>query len=546
MSRLPLDLFAEVTDATGTSYRWDANQDPGSRIQSFSFRTKIGEGFSDANGSLSRRIDQDYPDLRLVSDVRVVGADGSVAYEGRLSAQPRELGDSHSIGVTLTGWMAHAKDRKFTEIYVDRDLGSWGPPSLGKRATLLFDDLTPHDPAQTTDPTDSQAGIATGFEGAWVSPYRPRAQAWYDSGPGNTIGRVAYSWKRDAPVNPADGGWNYYVTVAPNDKSDGTEFTANLHATGPGGGVFAPTAPQRYAFLDFYYASTPGGSDGTRWGVNWYKLAVYGDHDLTLRTGQPSEPDGVLASDVLRNIVRRWCPQLNADGVQDTTYVVQHLAFKDRTYPYDAFLEVNKFHLWHLGVWDHKTLHFRPYDLTDYQWEIRTDDPGTTTNLQGPSIDDLFNGIVVSFTDLLSGTKNVLTPLTNPLELADPNPDNPWNQRAIEHWDELELSTPTTADQALQIGQAKLADGMRPKAPGTIVVRGYVRDRIGNQQPSWKIRAGDTIILSNFPNDAPRLIHETSYDDESKANTLSVEAPAASLDAILDRVAVAFTARGLG
>jgi hypothetical protein len=90
--------------------------------------------------------------------------------------------------------------------------------------------------------------------------------------------------------------------------------------------------------------------------------------------------------------------------------VIQHLAFNERTYPYDAFLEINKFHLWHLGVWEGKRLDFRPYDLTDYDWEIRTDDPGTTFSPQGPSTEDLFNGIVVTYTDILTGVVTDVTP----------------------------------------------------------------------------------------------------------------------------------------
>jgi hypothetical protein len=48
----PLDLYMEIEDANGTRYKLDANQAPGSRLQNFSFRSKITEGFSDASGTL--------------------------------------------------------------------------------------------------------------------------------------------------------------------------------------------------------------------------------------------------------------------------------------------------------------------------------------------------------------------------------------------------------------------------------------------------------------------------------------------------------------
>jgi hypothetical protein len=91
--------------------------------------------------------------------------------------------------------------------------------------------------------------------------------------------------------------------------------------------------------LQHYYGATPAGADGARYAIDWSKLALYGSHGLTLRQGDTAEPLGVYASDVIKNIAARWCPLLDTSGVQDTSYVIQHLAFRDRTYPYDAFLE---------------------------------------------------------------------------------------------------------------------------------------------------------------------------------------------------------------
>lgn len=546
MTLLPLELTHQVTAPDGASYRWAPNAMPGDRLSSFSFRTKVGEGFSDASGSLARRIDRDYRDLQLANDVVSYGADGSIAYEGRIAAMPRDLSNTHSIGVTLAGHMAHAKDRRFSEIYVDRDQSGWGPMSRGRRAALLLSNVTPFDPEQATDLTGAQAGITTAITDAWASPYTPVSEAWYDAGPEVMIGRVVYSWQRESTtINTSDTSWQWFVGIATNDNTTGTP-SANLRAAGPSTGqTFTPPTPRRFAWIQLYYSATPAGASGARFAVDFYKLAVYGTHGLPTYTGEPGEPPGVYASDVLRDIVKRWCPNLNADGVLASNYVIQHLAFKDRTYPYDAFLELNKYHLWHLGVWENKTLTFRPYDFTDYDWEVRTDDPGTTFSPQGPSTDDLFNGVVVTYTDLLTGVKNVLTPDAYP-DLQDTSPTNPWNQQGINHWfEDAELSTPTLQAQALQIGRAKLADANRPKAPGTIAVTGYIRDRQGNKQPGWKVRAGQMVSVTNFPNDRPRLITETDWDDDSKKLTITVDSPSPLLDAYLDRVGTALTAKGI-
>jgi hypothetical protein len=540
---LPLDLFAEVTTASGTRYKWDANQPPGSRLQNLSFRTKIGEGFSDASGQLARRIDQDYPDLNLVDTVTFTGADGSVAYEGRVSSMPRDLGDRHSIGVTLAGWMAHAKDRKFTDIYVDRDQSQWTDMSTARRAARVLANFSPTSPTSLQDVANGQGAVETGFDGAWVSPYVPISEAWYDAGPGVTITAVWYTWKRNGFGSAVP--YNWFVGYAADDAGSGEYTSSSLVAAGPSSSSFSVIgAAQRYAFLMAYYNGTPAGADGAHWGVLWYNLAVYGTANIAVHVGDPNQPPGFYASDVIKDIAGRWCPQLDTSGVQGTTYVVQHIAFRDRTFPYDAFLELNKYHLYRLAVWENKRLEFGPYDLTDYNWEIRTDDPGTTFAPQGPSTESLFNGITVTYTDHLSGVVSTLTPVDD-VTLADRSTDNPWNQHGVNHWDEITLSSRTDRATALALGQAALADRNRPKTPGTITVRGYIRDRQGNDKPVWKVRAGDTISVTNFPNDTPRLVVETDYDDETKTISLAIDKPFALLDAYLDRQANALQAAGL-
>lgn len=547
MSRIPLDLYCEIQGPDGDRYKWDANQPAGSRLRNFQFRTKVGEGFSDASGTLSRLIDRDYPDLGLVNTLTAVGADGSTAYEGRLSAQPRELAGEHSIGVTLTGWMAHAKDRSFTEIYVDRDLSGWGPASLSRKATVISSfNFTITDPDLTTDPTDGASGVGSHVDGAWASPYRPSNEAWYDAGPSNKIGRIGYSWKRrGTTIVPTDTNWTWAVYVSSDDKVTASDNSGNLRAAGPSAGQMftAPTA-YRHAFLLLSYGSTPAGTDGALFAIDWYKLAVYGNHSLALRTGEPGEPQGVTASDTIRDIATRFCPKLDTSGIVDTSYVVQHLSFKDRTLPHDAFMQLNKFHLWHLGVWENKVLHFRPYDLSRHQWEVRTDDPGTTESLEGPSIDSIFNGIVVTYQDVLTGKTNTVTPLES-VDLKDTSDANPWNQHGVDRWDEITLSAPTTQVGAVQIARLKLLDNNRPKDKGTITVRGYIRDAAGVRQPAWKVRGGDTVAITNFPNSAPRLIQETSWDDETKTLVMGVETNIPVVDAYLDRLGVGLTARGL-
>jgi hypothetical protein len=532
MALVPLDLTFELTGPGDARYKLGANEPPGSRLRNFSFGTKIGEGFSNGSGQLPRRIDLDYADITLVNNFIASGADGSIAYEGMITAQPRDLDQTHTININLAGWMAHAKHRKFREVFVDRLPGNWGEAPIERKAALMLAGVSLGDFSYTSE----QGGIVSAFPNQALGA-QTLADAWYQAPPGVTIAKLAYLGNSsNFPV-----GWlHQFLTTDTRDAASTTAYSDTLDATLR---TITFTTAQRYV-LHYTYSNAAAVTPAAGANVRLFKIAAYGNHGLTLQTGEAGEPDGVTASDVIRNIAARWCPLLDTSGVQNTDYVIQHLTFPERTFPYDAFLEVNKYHLWHLGVWENKRLDFRPYDLTDYDWEIRTDDPGTTFSPQGLDADGVFNGIVVTYTDILTGAVADLTP-DGYADLVDGSQGNPWNAAGIQHWDEITLSKPSTAAQALQLGRAALADRNRPRTPGTVTVRGYIRDRAGNEQPVWKVRAGDTIAITNF-NDAVRLIVETDYDDEAKQVRLSIDKPFALLDAYLDRVGNALQARGLG
>lgn len=547
MTRVPLELNIQIEDAAGRTYRWGPDEIPANRLRNVSFSTKIGEGFSSAQGQLSRRIDLDYPDLGLVDTVSFVGADGTVAWEGRVSEMPRELSDTHSIGVFLTGWMAHAKDRRFTEIYVDRDLSAWQPMSVRRRANMLGANFVPNEPSQIPDPTTNEAAIETGFKGHWTLAVM--SEAWYDA-VDNRIARVRYGWNRvgSTETTGTDANWSWGVWLTDDDVP--TTFIAFSSLAASGGPVAAADLTTtrrdaRFAALSLAYNAGNAGADGVLYGIQWKKIGVYGTHGLTTYEGETGEPPGVRASDVIANIVQRFCPELNIAKITPTSFVIQHLAFKEPVFPYDAFLEINKYHLWNLAVWENKTLHFEPYDLTDYDWQIRTYDPGVEFSPQGPSIDNVFNGMEVIYTDILKRTTARLSPETNS-ELASADPTNPWNVHGVDHWDTITLSTPSTAASALALGKAALAERNTPKTPGTIKVTGYIKNRLGVEEPAWKVRAGDTIAVTDFPNDEPRLIVETSWDDERKELSISVDRPFALLDAYIDRLGNAVTAKNIG
>jgi hypothetical protein len=94
------------------------------------------DGFKDASCTLPRRIDRDFPDSQLLYGFALRGHDGSTAYEGRISGLQRSLSDTHSMSVQAAGLMANAKDRKFWQVFVDRDMSQWQAPPLARRAAM--------------------------------------------------------------------------------------------------------------------------------------------------------------------------------------------------------------------------------------------------------------------------------------------------------------------------------------------------------------------------------------------------------------------------
>jgi hypothetical protein len=539
-SKPPLDLTVEIAAANcSRTYRWDSGGRAQNIPRGLTFNTKRGDGFADASVSLARRIDQDYVDLNLYDDLSILGADGSVAYEGRVGGMPRSMGDTHSVTVQAAGWMSHARDRKFKEIYVDRDLSRWGPASVTRKLNL-GGAYTFFDPVTTTDATVGAPAVELHLDGAWTT-YRPLSEALYDA-QGVPIGSLYYAWKLGGgtPINTADANFIWAAHVGDGDTFLATDGSGTLRSAGPGTGTLSATTASRiFAMVRLYYDAAPAGGSGDRRSLWWTCLAVYGNHGLTKRgTGSATNAPGIYASDIIRHIVKNWCPRLNSDGVEDTTYPIAQCAFLEAIDPYDAFLDVNKYHLWDIAVWENKTLHYEPFDLTDYDWQIRLSDPGVTVDLQGDSTDQLANGIAVTFPDFVTGKQTRVTP-DQYAELRDDSVENPATRAGLKVWSEITLSSPADLAGALQIGRAALAEFNQPKGAGTITARGHIRDRAGHWQPVWKVRSGDTIAVTDHPNDRPRLIVETNYNHDDHSLRVSTDSTAKRLDAFMDRVGTA-------
>lgn len=530
--RPPLDLAVELVTPSGVTTRWDGDSSHAGNVpRGITFTTKRGDGFSDGPSiSLARRIDQDYSDINLYDDVRLIGADGSIAYEGYVAADPRTFDAGHTVSIRVAGPMTHAQRRPFSEIYVDRGLAKWAQPSLTRQAAIVAG-------GGTLD------GVPLSMDGTGVrwSPTAGQAlanaddtEAWYWAPSGATVSKVMYrgqvvgTWTNfEVPTLVGAAAWvtqeSYGLTL------DNTIRTQAL-----------TTARDQLRLRAFTSAGTTPAAGLLR---SFDLLAMYGTSAITTRP-VAGDADGVYVSDVIIDICNRFVPKLNPSGVQATAYPVGQLVF-EQVQPYDAWTQVNGLHHLELAVWENKILHYGPADLTDYDWEIRLSDDGVTVDVPGDSVEQLANGIVVSYLDVVTGRVEVLNPVTTPT-LADPNPLNPATLAGELAWSPLDLSSiPMTAADATQIGIVELVELNQVKAAGTITVEGHIRDRAGHWQQAWKVRAGDTVAITDHPNDRPRLIGETTWDHDSLKLTIAVDSTLLVVDAFIDRLTMGLQAANL-
>lgn len=430
------------------------------------------------------------------------------------------------------------------EIYIDRDRSRWlNGPSLPRRLALMA--LTPKNylsgsSDETFDPSTSQPSIQqqhTRLADAAASR-RSTAETWYSAG-GIPIGLIGGEYAdKDASVNAALAGAIWYSGAFLSNDDLGTTIDGGANLAGTSGSwSVAATGTRKFAFLQFLFYSTFTG-DG-EWDAWWKNIYVMGAHGLALAG------EGLTASQMIRDSATRFCPKLDVSGVDDTSYPIRHAAVVEAAYPYDFWLQLNTAHLWELSVWEDRKLFFTaPLPLDDYDWQVRTDDPGVTVQYGGTALADLGNGVEVAFDDLDSGTRKLITP-EDYSDLADPDPNNPLSKAGVQKWLTYDVPFPTLEADAVQYGRMYLQEAIRAKAPATINTGFWVRDRGGAWQPASKIRCGERIAITNHPNDAPRRIVDSNYTHDGRGLVISADRASTRMSAITDRISLARTAASL-
>jgi hypothetical protein len=276
--------------------------------------------------------------------------------------------------------------------------------------------------------------------------------------------------------------------------------------------------------------------------VTLRKLAVYGDHPIP-KVPVAGEPDGVLASDVLAYILRTGAPLINTKigpgGIEATTFAIPHLVLRDLDSVEEGVLQTNRFDISDWGVYKDRTFFCRPPG-TGRTFIARTDDHGVRYSDAGVTGDDLYTGVIASYTDPAgrsltvgppgSGSDTETSALSNPAA-------NPLTKRGRSRVGKISISTTAVERDAIQTAVRWLQEKNQLETRGDAEVSGWIRDTAGIACPVAEIKAGDQII---FPDREwkPRRIVEETYSADTDTSSLSLDASPSKIDAMMERLGV--------
>lgn len=560
--RPPLRLDIE-TGGGGSGYRW-AEDDPAAanKPDALTFSTTIPGGFEQCSCTLERDPRLSYPDLRELEMITVRGLGGSaIAWQGRMEEFPSTGGSQAQITPQCFGYQNALSDNNSAAmIYVDQDLTKWGSPSLNRQIAMATANFTQDQSSIASDPASNLPALVQSITDSWVSPNTPFCEAWYDAGDSGLIAKVYYSFDPQSGINGPP--WNDYVFLSSNDSAIGgvIEATANLATGAPGAappmaGYLSPATPYRYAAVQHSYQAAPAGADGDVFSVYWKVLAVYGTHGLAL---SGSDPQGVLASDVIAHALSTWAPEINfttgANGtIQPSAFVIDQLVFAPTTVA-NIIQQSIQYELLDWAIWEGTgsttgpTMYVNERGARGKSWVSRV---GPAQLQQaGPQASRIWNGVVVTWTAVDGTTQTAGPPgsgcTITDASLQDLDPTNPANEAGINKWAPLQMGTSTPAG-VIQVGAKFLVEQAQADTAGSAALVGHVQDTNGVWWPAWMVRAGDNISFLDAGGSGsnPRRIVSTSYDDSSKTNSINLDTPPDSIQALLARMSASIGALGL-
>lgn len=537
----PLDLcvLVETPGNVRTRWGWD-DPNPDLVPTNMTFGTAMPGGFTQCNITLERAPERFYGDDRELSKLTVLGAGGTVAWQGRIEKLPDTGGYEAQESPEAVGYQAALEDdNSVREIYVDQELAKWEGASVRRKIGLLEASIDEEDGTVTSD--NETPALGTLMTGEMLR--HRSAESWYDA-QGIPIGLLYFALTYSANVTPTESDWHWVAALANANIWSGLEQNVKETAGTETSGEVAPSTARTWAYVQALWEGGTAGTQGQQYGAYWTSLAVYGSSGVPRLGGYPQ---GVRASDVVAHALGKWAPEINwtqgSEGtIKYSNFLVPQLVFLEPTTVAEVIKQATRFELPDWAVWEGPTLYMNPRGERGRKWQARVG----PSQLQesGPQISRLWNGVCVQYTDVTGKQRMVGPPgfaggtsETEDSNLLETNPENPLNELGIRKWALLKMGT-STVEGAKAVGRIYLQEQKARELQGQAALIGYVEDEQGTSWPAWMVRAGDTIRFVDASITAPRTIVNTSYDDTTKTNTINLEQPPENMQALLERLSV--------
>ncbi len=426
---------------------------------------------------------------------------GDYAWHGRINEKGENDDHRAVANVAGVGYGAAFKGSPFSMVYVDRDLERMlGQISAYRRQVLIGANFRIETSEASPDVNNGSPSIIQKYMRTGDS--LPIAECWYDAGQGNTIGEVYFDWdSTNISAQSTDANYNVRCVFGSDDQPT-TQYTtvertsdAILNATATSGaGYFHPFSAAtgnkpRFMFLDSYYAGATVDTPALERIVRWRKLAIYGDHRLQRRGG---DPGGINASDIATDAARRSGARFRMVVRDDSPYVVAHYVQYAAVDADIYFGDMARLQGYHWGVWE-------PGMLDDRSTWLYAAPPAEVTcmvsrrdctGFRSPSVqyDKVYDTARVAYRDPAGSGGFVTVSATHPLLM-------PGDTRTLTL--DMGLGSAESARAfgtfALRLSQQSARGGGSATLPGVIALPG------GGFKPSSLLKAGrDRIRITDL------------------------------------------------
>lgn len=567
VERPPMRQCVIATTPGGRVYRWGEDEPEAANVlEDFSDSDTAPGGNKDFTGTLPRRPEVDYADMKVGTRLEVIGAGGYKVSEYRLERTPRTSGDFLVMDPAASGYQVLLTDNEGVRaIFLDADMTAWGEASAERRKehpTLGYGNSqvrllpagTPSGESGTTPEPSSAISHAWSQMNNNGDTEPDVAESWYDS-QGVQLGEILVEFLRVKGLTPGDTNWNDEVYASEDGVNVAEQLNDFNATTAEGKNAFAIAAQRFYLMLRDYY-SLAIAQEGN-WEAQWRNVKVRDRSGLPLYGAWPNI--GILASDVIAYLLSQFAPGIRYTtgpygSIKPSSFVIPHLTLKEETTVQDAITQALRFDaMLEWGVWPGQFgptffLNERGKREGAKRWRARVR-PAKLTQT-GQQMDQVYNKVVISWRDPDGTTKRMGPPgsgyrLTDSrCEDADPlNPVNEAGENRTKHLGMEDLATAETAAETarLFLEKVKLLDGS-----GEATLSGFVEDSHGIEWPYDCVHGGDEIEFIDASIRSPRYIVEARRSRKARAVNIKLDAPPDSYEAILAELQVRETAIGFG